>query len=300
LLIPVILATSATSATQYQAPVAPRYTAPAYIASNDIAYAIADWRRLRQSDGYSFADYARFLTNNPEWPGESAMRRAAERQMRPGEAPASVIAFFRTTPPNSGNGYTRLADSYAATGRQSDALTAAREAFAASGLSTYDEYNLIARYGTSLTAADYDRRLDRLLSDRQATDAQRLLPWASPARRAAFQARIAMQLRSPDTEKLYNAVIGSVTSDAGLMIDRARYLREANWEVAARQLAARPHNFTTRPIDVEKWYELQLILARGAAADRQYTTAYNIARQVDDALPAGSDISLKSYGLRDE
>jgi soluble lytic murein transglycosylase len=84
------------------------------------------------------------------------------------------------------------------------------------------------------------------------------------------------------------------------MIDRARYLREANWDVAARQLAARPHSFTTRPIDVEKWYELQLILARGAAADRQYTMAYNIARQVDDALPAGSDISLKPLGIRDD
>ena len=28
--------------------------------------------------------------------------------------------------------------------------------------------------------------------------------------------------------------------------------------------------------------------------------AYNIARQVDDALPAGSDISLKPIGIRDE
>jgi len=220
--------------------------------------------------------------------------------MRPGENPATVIAFFRTTPPTSGNGYARLADSYAATGRTNEALPAAREALAAGGLSTYDEYNLIQRYGPSLSAADYDRRLDRLLSDRQPTDAQRLLPWAGPARRAAFQARIAMQLRSPNVEALYAAVIGSVTSDAGLMIDRARYLREANWEVPARQLLARPHNFTTRPIDVEKWFELQLMLARGAAADRQYTTAYNIARQVDDALPAGSDISLKSYGLRDD
>jgi len=299
LLIPVILAASATGAAQYQAP-SPRTTAPAYAASSDIDYAIADWRRLRQSEGYAFADYARFLANNPGWPGEATLRRAAERQMRPGESPATVIAFFRTDPPTSGNGYARLADSFAASGRAAEALTAAREALAASSLSAYDEYNLMARFGTSLTALDYDRRLDRLLSDRQSTNAQRLLPYASPARRAAFQARVAMQLRSPDTEALYAKVIGSVTSDAGLMIDRARYLREANWELAARQLAARPHSFTTRPIDVEKWYELQLILARGAVADGQWTMAYNIARQVDDAMPAGSDISLKPLGIRDD
>jgi soluble lytic murein transglycosylase len=158
----------------------------------------------------------------------------------------------------------------------------------------------MARFGTSLTALDYDRRLDRLLSDRQSTDAQRLLPYSSATRRPAFQARVAMQLRSPDTEALYAKVMPTVTSDAGLMIERARYLREANWEVAARQLAARPHSFTTRPIDAEKWYELQLLLARGAAADGQYTMAYNIARQVDDALPAGTDISLKPLGIRDD
>ena len=43
-----------------------------------------------------------------------------------------------------------------------------------------------------------------------------------------------------------------------------------------------------------------LILARGAAADRQYTTAYNIARQVDDGFAPGTDITLKSYGIRDD
>ena len=64
LLIPVILATSATGAAQYQVPASSRYAAPAY-AATDIDQAIADWRRLRQSDGYAFADYARFLINNP-------------------------------------------------------------------------------------------------------------------------------------------------------------------------------------------------------------------------------------------
>ena len=59
-------------------------------------------------------------------------------------------------------------------------MTAAREALAASDLSAYDEYNLIARFGPSLTTADYDRRLDRLLSERKATDAQRLLQSVEP------------------------------------------------------------------------------------------------------------------------
>jgi soluble lytic murein transglycosylase len=41
-------------------------------------------------------------------------------------------------------------------------------------------------------------------------------------------------------------------------------------------------------------------LARGAAADRQWTLAYQIASQVDDAYPAGTDISTRPTGERDD
>ena len=39
-----------------------------------VGYALNDWRRLRQSSGYAFADYARFLNANPGWPEESKLR----------------------------------------------------------------------------------------------------------------------------------------------------------------------------------------------------------------------------------
>ena len=38
--------------------------------------------------------YARFLAANPDWPGESAMRRAAEKAMRSGESPLAVAAIL--------------------------------------------------------------------------------------------------------------------------------------------------------------------------------------------------------------
>ncbi|WP_162789335.1 MULTISPECIES: lytic transglycosylase domain-containing protein [Sphingomonas] len=290
------------SSAQYLVPVpsAPVVSPAAYSYAGDVNGAIQDWRRLSQSSGYAFVDYARFLIANPDWPGETSMRRAAERQMRPGEDAATVVAFFRTDQPTTGNGWTRLAESLATQGRATEALAAAREAWAGSNLTPTDENSLYQRFGSQFTTADMDRRVDRLLLERNTTNAQRLLPSTSPARQAAFAARIAMQLRSPDTETLYNHVIGQVTTDAGLMMERARYLKDAGWDPALRQLLARPHQFTTRPVDVEKWYELQLAAAQGAARDRQFTTAYNIARQVDDALPAGAQLALQSYGVRDD
>jgi soluble lytic murein transglycosylase len=297
LLLP-LLAMAATGLAQ--APLSPAYRVPAPAVGNDIGWAIADWRRLRQSNGYSFGDYARFLNANPGWPGEATMRRNAEKAMRPGENAATVLAFFRTEQPTTGNGFARLADALLANGRQAEALAAAREAWASADLSVYDEPSIHARYGANFTRSDHDRRADALLFAKKASDAYRFLPLVSPGRAAAFTARVAMQSRSPDAEARYQPLMANVTSDAGLMMDRARYLRDNGFESSARQLFARTRTLVHRPADPERFYEMMLLLAGGAASDGQWRIAYDIARQVDDVFPAGTDISSKPLGIRDE
>ena len=266
----------------------------------DINYALSDWRRLKASDGYSYADYARFVTANPGWPSEARIRRSAEKAMRPGENANSILAFYRSTEPQSGNGWARLAEANLALGRTAEALAAAKGAWMSSDLSQFDEQSIFARFGNQLTAADHDKRVDALLFDKKYSDAYRMLAWASPARKAAFQARIAMQSRMADAEQRYQAVIGQVTSDAGLMMDRARYLRESGYTQAARDLFARSHNFTAKPANPGRFLEMMSILTREAAGDRQWQTAFGIGSQIDDVFAPGADISLKSYDVRDE
>jgi soluble lytic murein transglycosylase len=126
IILPILLSPMAVAAVQ-QAPV--RAPAPAAATSQaavyDINFAIADWRRLRASEGYSFADYARFVNANPGWPNGSGIRRSAEKAMRPGENANTVLAFFRSTEPQSGNGWARLAEANLALGRPAEALAAA-------------------------------------------------------------------------------------------------------------------------------------------------------------------------------
>src|SRR6185369_1721963 len=166
-ILPVLLATAPSSSAQY--PGAPYAAAPAYGAPS-VGNSLNDWRRLRQSNGYSFADYARFLIANPDWPDEARMRRWAENAMRPGESPATVIAFFAQDKPTTGGGWARLADSYAESGRMAEALDAARNAWGSDDLSGTDEQSVWARYGGSLTTADHDRRIDSLLFAKKADD----------------------------------------------------------------------------------------------------------------------------------
>ena len=86
--------------------------------------------------------------------------------------------------------------------------------------------------------------------------------------------------------------MGQVTSDAG-PDDGPRPL-PARQQLSSRPRASSPraqHNFTYQPADPERFYDMLLTLANDAAQDRQWETAYNIARQLDDALPPGTDIS---------
>ena len=294
-LVPVLLATAPTSSAQYAAPTA--YASTATYSAPSVAYALDQWRRLRQSSGYRFADYAYFLNTNPGWPDEARMRSWAEKAMQPGENAASVLAFFAKDKPETGNGWARLAEADTASGRAADALEAARNAWASPDLGGSDEQAIWARYGASLTRADHDRRIDALLFAKREDDAARFLSMASPERQAAFAARIAMQNNSSDAESRYRAVMGSVTTDAGLMMDRARYLRDHHNDQTAEDLAARPHRFAYKPADLQRFYDMLIQLAGDAAQDRSWGTAYNIARQIDDALPTGTSVSYTHLTL---
>src|SRR5689334_6033716 len=157
-ILPVVLAMAPASSAQYAAPAAPAYGYA--LATANVGSALSDWRQLRQSSNYRFADYARFLVPYRGWPDEGRMRGWAEKAMQPGENPATVIAFFSLNKPETGNGWARLADSYSATGRMAEALDAARNAWASPDLSATDEQSIWSRYGNSFTRADQDRRAD--------------------------------------------------------------------------------------------------------------------------------------------
>jgi soluble lytic murein transglycosylase len=297
-IIPLLLGTVPSSSAQYAAP-GNYAAAPAY-SSQSVASALQTWRTLRQSSNYRFFDYAPFVIAYPDWPDTTRMRAWAEKAMQPGENAQTVLAFFGQERPKTGNGWARLAEAYAATGQASQAIEAARHAWTSADLSATDEQAIWNRYGRSFTRADNDSRVDALLFAKKADDAARFLTATSPDRQAAFAARIAMLQNATDADSRYGAVIGGVTRDAGLMMDRARWLRANNFSAAAQQLAARDHDFTYKPADPERFMDMLILIAGDAVDDRNWQTAYNVASQIDDVLPAGTNLAEQPINIRDD
>jgi len=294
-MMPVHQGTSATGYTY-----APPPASAAGIASDPIAEAVVSWHRLQQSDRLLFQDYSNFLLAHPGWPGESGMRRAAERAIQPDVTPPDqVVAFFTRYPPQTNTGRVRYAEALAALGRTAEAQAAARAAWTGGALSPTDEARLLGRFGSSFTQTDQDARMERLLWDRDTSDALRQLSVTSMARRPIFSARLAYQMKSPDAQTQAAALGAGASADPGYLRDRVLWLRETAQEPVARYELAQPHHFTAPPLDPAAWMETALTFANSCVADHQWQLAYGIASQLDTIFPAGANVREMAFKLRD-
>ena len=265
-----------------------------------IASDIARWNSLRQSDNQPFAAFAAFLIAHRGWPGEAAMRRAAERQIDPATvSPGEVLRYFAVHPPLTAGGRAHHALALLAAGELDRARQEAREAWYSGVMAQAVETRLLSSFSQVFTQADHDRRLDTLLDNGDRVSAGRVLALASAGRRPLYEARIALQTRAPDAATKLGAVAGG-SADPGLVMDRANWLRASGQSQASRELLAQPLSFARRPRDAEKFMETQLTLARAAAADGQWTLAYRIASQAGASLDPGTDVSTRSMGERDD
>jgi len=271
-------------------------------ASNaSLSSAIIQWKSLQASSGLPFETYAGFLIAHPGWPSELVLRRAAEKAMDAGNwSPSTAVAFFRRFPPLSNTSRARFAQALAATGARDEAALAAHVAWISGALPPAEESAILTGFSSSLGQADQDARMDMLLWQGATTAAQRQLSLTSPARRALFEARLAFRTNAPDANDRFAATQAEGTNDPGYVADRAVYLRNSGNAPAVRAWLARPHSFATPPADPGAWVDILLTNARGAVADAQYATAFDIARQVEGAYPVGTDIGTRSYAERDD
>lgn len=268
----------------------------------NLTVALAQWRALQQTDSLPFDSYAGFLMAHPGWPNEAANRRAAERQASNGyAAPPTVISFFRRFPPLTAAGAVAQAKALQATGATAEAYEAARNAWRRGALTPTDESTILTNFAGALRPDDHDARMDALLWQGSTSAAARQIAFTSPARRPLFEARLAFRTGAQAASSLAAANDAAGAFDAGYVADKAAWLRGSGASASARSWLARARApGLARPGNVEKFYEALLTNARAAAADGQHQLAYDIARQVDDAYPAGTDVSKKPYGERDD
>lgn len=274
-------------------------------ATSSVGDAVMEWRRLTANTGASFDQLSRFLMANKGWPDADKMRTRAEKSISlDSYDPQRTLAYFQSYPPQTASGHLRYALALNAAGRREDANAAVRRAWTSGTLDDYETSRALAMFPGAITPADHDARMDRLLWSGATAAASRQLAFTSPDRRAVFAARLAMRNASVDAAFQASAVESAnpslIRSDAGYITDKATWLRKSGRVGEARALLAAPRSLAKAPTDPEEWLETLLTNARQASDGGDKSTAYNIARQLDDSFPPGTVIRETPLGVRDD
>ncbi|APG63724.1 hypothetical protein LPB140_08610 [Sphingorhabdus lutea] len=271
------------------------------ISEGNIPAALNRWRELNRSDNYSFNEYATFLMTYEKWPNESKMRSTAEQALDLNNySPSQAIAFFNKLPPQTNVGKAKYAIILQSGTNNDAAIKYAKQAWRGGTLPDDIEAALLGKFASHLNETDHDARIDKLIWVGATSAATKMLPYASAKNQPIFAARIAIRTNSSDASTRMEQVGAIAITDAGYLGERARYLRNNGSGWAARELLANRQTLSSTPADIENWYEILLTLAREAANDGQYQTAYNIASKVDDAIPMGEEVINQSLGVRDD
>ena len=245
-------------------------------ASDRLPAKIIRWMKLQAPQGGSFQEVAAFLRENPDWPGQLGLRRAAEGAM--GDAalsPSEIVAWFKQYAPLTNDGFMRYADTLLLNGDREKGLGLIRQRWADTNFNNGEEQDFLFRYQEHLRRQDHIARVDRLLWDHQEVPARRMLPLVDSGWDALIEARMGLFDESRNVDAALAKVPESLRDDPGLLYERLRYRRKRNDEDGALEILRHQPAKLGRPA---LWWTERHIMARRALERQDLKLAYTLAK----------------------
>ncbi len=212
-------------------------------------------------DGVPSAEIAAAATDLRGWPGTSVLRRNSERALfKENPAPATVIATFGNTRPQTTEGMILLARSYVSTGNAGKARELLSPWWATQRLSADDEQKILKEFSDVLTREDHQRRILRSLYNDRMQSAKLL---AGPAQaQSLYNAFAAVAQKSPNAAKAIADVDRTWQGNAAYQFLKIRYLRRAERYNEATDLMLKAPRQASALVDPDAWWVERRILSR--------------------------------------
>lgn len=223
-----------------------------------------------------FATVARFIAENPAWPGQERLRLRAERDLPLDLPEEEVTAWFKRQPPLTAKGAMRSAEALLARGDRPAAIALLRRTWIGRSFDSDLEASFLDRYGRYIGPEDHRARLDRLLWDREASAARRQAARLGAGYVALAQARLKLARRQAGVDAAIRRVPRALRDDPGLVYERARWRqRKGNYSGVIELLdPPRP-----QAPNAQRWWPLRHWAARRALLAGDISVAYRIASE---------------------
>ncbi|MCK5746331.1 MAG: hypothetical protein KAH44_08950, partial [Oricola sp.] len=264
------------------------------LVEDPIARSLGEWMYLMARDpATDYAAAGRFLDAHPDWPMISRIQSFAEDRI-PDNAPAdSVLAFFDARPPATGDGKLQFARALFAKGEQEEGERVLRDAWINDTFTIAEEKRILSVYGGRLSKEDHAERVDRLMWDRQVTNARRVFPYLSSDDRRRAEARANLLLQASTAGKLYDRLSEEDQLDSGVLLAAVRYNRRRGEEPAAVALAALAPDDPALLRNGEAWWSERNLLMRWALKNGRFADAYALA--AEHGMSSGADYAEAEF-----
>jgi soluble lytic murein transglycosylase len=245
------------------------------VAPSGVGRDVIEWQRLRAGDG-RLGEYEDFLARRPDWPGLPLLREKGEAAVARSDDTARVIAWFKAGQPETGTGALAYVRALLASGRVAEAETEAMRAWAELAFSADEEQALIGLLPEAVGFV-HELRLDNLLWEERASEADRMLKRVPEDLQAVARARLTLQREGKGVTGLIEAVPKARVGDPGLAYDRFIWrMKKDLYDEAEELILERSTSAETlgRP---EAWAERRAVLARYLMRNGRPKEAYRVA-----------------------
>lgn len=259
---------------------------------NPLPYKVIQWLYYTEPrSGAAFDAIAYFIRGHPQWPGERLLRRRAEEALDPDRLPdQEILAWFQAYPPVGIEGTIAYAGALERTGRPHEAGDLVRTFWTDGSFGSSQERGFLRRFGRHLTAREHRRRLDRLLWERQAGAAQRLLKHVSEDQRKLADARIRLMRQKAGVDAAVKRVPAHLANDPGLLFERMRWRRRKGLIDGAFDILDNP---PPNLVDPDAWWKERNFLTREAMDRGDISLAYRVAR--DHRMDGGIGFATSEF-----
>ena len=240
-----------------------------------------EWMLYRENfTGLPFDRIANFLTHHPQWPDRREIIASAERNMPDAYPTASVIAWYRQTPPVTGVGLGRYLEALREAGQAGAQASVLRAAWPGISMRPEVQAGLYRSYGSLLDLDTNRRRIDRLLIDGDDGTAKSLAALVGRGYPQLVEARLALSKGSKNAAYLVSKLPASLANDPGLMFERLKFRRKSDQDEGAIEILNRqpPMASISNP---EDWWKERNIIVRRFIEERNFKEAYRLASRHD-------------------
>jgi soluble lytic murein transglycosylase len=255
--------------------------------ADPVATKLVNYYRLLTPGGATAAEIADFIQQNPDWPNQALLERRRQEAIAVEPDLAATLAQCERDKLTLPQAVLHCAEAEANAGRTAEAASDARRAWTSGITDAGAEAAFLRRWSAAIRPEDQWDRFAHLAAHDTAA-APRQLAHLDPAHRTAAEAWLALQRNAPNAETLLATVPATLRHDPGIMLARAKWLRNA--ERPADALALWQHQggaaqSAALPDERASYWNERNALARRLLRDGDAAGAYSLASDHGEIAP---------------